>query len=83
MTLREEIIEILMSNNDWPWTPGVADKILALIEGERCEWTRQIEDNHEYYTTSCDLVDLAYHTYCPKCGKRIELQSNCNRRRIR
>ena len=50
------------------------DSILSLIDGERCEWTKQIEDNHEYYTTSCDLVDLAYHTYCPKCGKRIEVK---------
>lgn len=74
MTLREEIINILMTDNDWPWTPATADKILALVEEERCEWTRQIEDNHEYYTTSCDLVDLAYHTYCPKCGKRIKVK---------
>ena len=78
MTLRDEIINILMTDNDWPWTPATADKILALIEGERCEWTRQIEDNHEYYTTSCDLVDLAYHTYCPKCGKRIEVKDEAD-----
>lgn len=51
-----------------------AQAVIALIEGERCTWTKQIEDNHEYYTTECDLVDLAYHTYCPKCGKRIEVK---------
>lgn len=75
MILKDEIKTIVRRVlNREMWPDYATNQILALIEGERCQWTKQIEDNHEYYTTSCDLVDLAYHTYCPKCGKRIEVK---------
>ena len=75
--LRDEIGDVLLNFRLLGLTIKEGeDAILALIDTQRCVWIRQIEDNHEYYTTSCDLVDLAYHTYCPKCGKRIEVKGS-------
>lgn len=74
MSLRDEIGDVLLNFRLLGLTiKDGEDAILAVIDGQRCTWTKQIEDN-EYYTTECDLVDLAYHTYCPKCGKRIEVK---------
>ncbi|MEN6317260.1 MAG: hypothetical protein ABFD82_00680 [Syntrophaceae bacterium] len=57
-----------------------ADELAGLIadwvEGGRCEWTKCLEDGNEYYITSCDMVDTAYHTYCPKCGRKIGFAPN-------
>ena len=48
--------------------------ILSLIDGERCEWTW--EGDISLYLTSCgDAWPLAKpFTFCPRCGKRIEVK---------
>lgn len=77
MTLREEIINILMTDNDWPWTPATADKILALIDRQRCQWEK---DGDGDWDTECGCCYDGEHWYepfnafCPCCGRKIEVK---------
>jgi NADH pyrophosphatase NudC (nudix superfamily) len=54
-----------------------ADQILSLINAERCVWTYDDWQIHgqDVYKTSCDMFEFYEgYTYCPKCGKRIEVK---------
>ena len=77
--IRDEIINILMTDNDWPWTPATADKILALIEGERCEWTLiGNEMGSDFYRTSCGEASFVLNKYCRYCGRKVEVKDEAN-----
>jgi hypothetical protein len=67
MELRDEVAKIAVE---------LADQILALIDGQRCEWKV-----YRGYWTSCadgeimsTPFDLAEQPFCPICGKRIEVK---------
>jgi len=78
--LREKIAYEI-ANNCFPappfehkWAYKIADKILSLIDGERCGWTT---GNEGGYRTSCGAWYDLHHTLdprCPECGKRIEVK---------
>jgi NADH pyrophosphatase NudC (nudix superfamily) len=73
--LRDEIAKLLNAYAPWN-TTGLLDAILALIDAQRCVWTKDGTINgQETYYTSCDMVDfLEGYDFCPKCGKRIEVK---------
>ena len=53
----------------------LAKRILALIEGERCEWTLiGNEMGSDFYRTSCGEASFVLNKYCRYCGKRIEVK---------
>lgn len=56
-------------------THDIVDKIMELIDAQRCVWTKDGErDGQDIYLSSCDMVDfLCGYTFCPKCGRRIEV----------
>ena len=54
----------------------------ARREGERCEWRVECDDRGDYYLMGCEreimleCEDAAedHPTFCPDCGKRIEIK---------
>ena len=52
------------------------DSVLSLIDEERCEWTKKyMFHGEEMYLTSCNKTDcFINYTFCPHCGKRIEVK---------
>lgn len=55
-----------------------ADKVLSLIEGERCVWVKDEVAKPEAYFPSCrDGISFGSKwdfPFCPCCGKRIEVK---------
>jgi NADH pyrophosphatase NudC (nudix superfamily) len=81
--LREKIAEIVKtsffghSQDEADISKRIADQILSLINAERCVWTYDDWQIHgqDVYKTSCDMFEFYEgYTYCPKCGKRIEVK---------
>ena len=76
--MRDEIAEMIKKHRvciDWAtYEVQLADQILSLIEGQRCEWVQE----KEYRTPSCrggiSFGKKWDFPYCPCCGKRIEVK---------
>jgi len=57
----------------------IANKILALIDGQRCVWKKDAD--LVLFRTSCGKVygldwDYAYNPMCPNCGFQIEVKDD-------
>jgi hypothetical protein len=77
MSLRSKIVNIMAKGK---YLTDTADQILALLEGQRCEWTPRSDDHYEW-DTNCgaqwyfeDDPDFELAPFCPMCGKRIEVK---------
>jgi hypothetical protein len=77
--LRDGIADIILDREDanGELTESLdesIDKILALIDAQRCVWKK---DSDGAWLTSCQWAwlpsDMEY-TFCPCCGKRIEVK---------
>lgn len=79
--MRDEIAKIIDESNVSGYgslplhsTEYFADRILALIDAQRCVWKK---DSDGAWLTSCQWAwlpsDMEY-TFCPCCGKRIEVK---------
>jgi hypothetical protein len=77
LSLRDEIAKLLNAYAPWN-TTGLLDAILALIDAQRCVWKK---DSDGAWLTSCQWAwlpsDMEY-TFCPCCGKRIEIKEEAH-----
>lgn len=81
MSLREKVESILMDNIytcEAGRTPSsIADQILALIAGQRCQWEK---DGDGDWDTECGCCYDGEHwfepvnAFCPCCGRKIEVK---------
>lgn len=80
MTLRERVAELLWDR--CAITTGqsfeFADSILALINEERCEWSKQADGGfltscRGYWLPGCWITDYPTDK-CPCCGRKIEVK---------
>lgn len=81
--MREKVESILMDNIytcEAGRTPSsIADKILALVEGQRCEWTQKPDND---WNTGCGKLMFSEHAmpdgapFCPCCGKKIKVKND-------
>jgi len=76
--LREEIASEAGCYDPPYWDKyEVADRILSLVNAERCVWTKDDWQIHgqDVYITSCGMFEFYEgYTFCHKCGKRIEVK---------
>lgn len=79
--LREKIAHIIgyhcfpsvIDAKNQHWYYEIADSILALIDAERCVWKKE-NNGINVYLTSCNMIEVFEgYTYCPCCGKKIEV----------
>jgi hypothetical protein len=83
--LRDKIADIILDREDanGELTESLdesIDKILALIDAQRCVWT--LDDGSNTWESSCGVdgmadpktFDFGEFPFCPCCGKRIEVK---------